>query len=69
MIGLASPLPCPLCAVIPFGAVGRLCDRRGEMTVTLFENVFSAVQLRCDLPPPCFESKSVNILDGPLIVP
>jgi hypothetical protein len=23
-----------------FSAVGRLCDRGGEMTVTLFENVF-----------------------------
>ncbi len=28
-----------------FSAVGRLCDRGGEMTVTLFESVYSMVQL------------------------
>lgn len=52
-----------------FSAVGRLCDRGGEMTVTLFENVFSAVQLPYALLPPCFGAKRVNVLDEPLIVP
>ncbi len=49
-----------------FSAVGRLCDPGGEMTVTVFENVFSAVQLPYDLLPPCFEAKRVNISDEPV---
>ena len=52
-----------------FSAVGRLCDRGGEMTVTLFENVFSAVKIPYELLPPCFDSKRVNISDEPLVVP
>jgi hypothetical protein len=52
-----------------FSAVGRLCDRGGTITVTLFENVFSAVKMPYDLLPPCFEACRVNISDEPLIVP
>lgn len=43
-----------------FSAVGRLCDRGGETTVTLFENVFSAVKMPFELLPPCFEAKRVK---------
>jgi hypothetical protein len=52
-----------------FSAVGRLCDRGGQITVTLFENAFSVVTMPYELLPPCFEAKRVNILDEPLIVP
>jgi hypothetical protein len=52
-----------------FSALGRLCDRGGEITVTLFENVFSAVKIPYDLLPPCFDVERINISDEPLIVP
>ncbi len=52
-----------------FSAVGRMCDRGGPITVTLFENVFSAVQMPFDLLPTCFEVKRIDISDEPLIVP
>ncbi|MGH7240335.1 MAG: hypothetical protein ACREHG_09785, partial [Candidatus Saccharimonadales bacterium] len=52
-----------------FSAVGRLCDRGGKTTVTLFENVYAAVKMPLHLLPTCFEVKRVDISDEPLIVP
>jgi hypothetical protein len=52
-----------------FSAVGRLYDFGGEITVMLFENVFSVVKLPYELLPPCFRAKRVNISNEPLIVP
>jgi hypothetical protein len=52
-----------------FSAVGRLCDREGKLTVTLFENVFSAVKMPYELLPACFNVKRIDISDEPLIVP
>ena len=52
-----------------FSAIGRLCDRGGEIAVTLFENVFSLLAIPYELLPPCFDVERVNISDEPLIVP
>ena len=52
-----------------FSAAGRLCDRGGEMTMTLFENAFSAVPLPYDLLPSCFGAKRVDVSDEPLNLP
>jgi hypothetical protein len=49
-----------------FSAVGRLCNRGGKTTVTLFENVFSTVMMPYELMPPCFDVKRVSISDEPL---
>lgn len=38
-----------------FSAVGRLADRFGRPTVTLFENPFSKVKVPYDQLPPCFQ--------------
>jgi hypothetical protein len=38
-----------------FSALGRLMPRNGEMTVTLFENMFAAVPIPYEALPPCFE--------------
>jgi hypothetical protein len=51
-----------------FSAVGRLCDGGGQLTVTLFENVFSAVKMPYELLPACFGVKRINISDEPLVV-
>ena len=48
-----------------FSAVGRLCDRGGKTTVTLFENVFSKVKVPFDLLPPCFEVRRVAVSTEP----
>lgn len=52
-----------------FSAVGRLCDRGGEITVTLFENIFAELKIPYELLPSCFEVKRVKTLDEPLTVP
>jgi hypothetical protein len=49
-----------------FGAVGRLTDRGGKLTVTLFENVHSKVKVPYDLLPFCFEVKRIEISNEPL---
>ena len=46
-----------------FSAVGRLSDRTGKTTVTLFENVFSKVQVPYDELPPCFELRRIDVSD------
>jgi hypothetical protein len=38
-----------------FSALGRLAPRKGDMTVTLFENMFAAVPIHYEALPPCFE--------------
>jgi|SRR6267154_3049953 len=50
-----------------FSAVGRLCDRGGKTTVTLFENVFSKVRVRFDLLPSCFDVRRVAVSTEPLL--
>jgi hypothetical protein len=52
-----------------FSAVGRLCDRGGKTTVTLFENVFAKLKLPFEQLPPCFEIKRIEISDEPLVIP
>ena len=49
-----------------FSAVGRLCDRGGKTTLTLFENVFSKVKAPFDQFPPCFEVRRVEVSTEPL---
>jgi len=49
-----------------FSAVGRLCDRGGKTTVTLFENVFSKAKVPFDQLPPCFEVRRVEVSTEPL---
>lgn len=49
-----------------FGAVGRLCDRTGTPSVTLFENTFAQVQLPYNELPPCFEVRRVEVNREPL---
>jgi hypothetical protein len=52
-----------------FSAVGRLCDRGGVTTVTLFENVFAKVSLPYEQLPACFEVRRVNLSTEPLVLP
>ena len=52
-----------------FSAVGRLCDRGGKITVTLFDNVFSKVKMPYEQLPPCFDAKRIEISHEPLVVP
>ncbi|MCX6632987.1 MAG: hypothetical protein NTW28_35780 [Candidatus Solibacter sp.] len=54
------------CKNTSFGAVGRLCDRGGIITVTLFENVFSKVKVPYEHLPPCFEVRRVEVSAEPL---
>jgi len=49
-----------------FSAVGRLCDRGGKTSVTLFENVFSKVTVPYEQLPPCFEVCRVEVSTDPL---
>ena len=49
-----------------FSAVGHLCDRGGNTTVTLFENVFSKVAVPYDQLPSCFEVRRVEVSTDPL---
>lgn len=46
-----------------FSAVGRLYDRGGKITVTLFENVFAKVKMPYEQLPPCFQAKRIEISD------
>ena len=49
-----------------FSAVGHICDRGGVATVTLYENIYSKVQLPFDLLPPCFAVKRFEVKNDPL---
>jgi hypothetical protein len=49
-----------------FSAVGRLCDRSGKITVTLFENVFSKLTVSYEQLPACFEVRRVEVSTEPL---
>jgi hypothetical protein len=49
-----------------FSAVGHLCDLRGSITVTLFENVFAKVTVPYDQLPPCFEVRRIEVSTEPL---
>jgi hypothetical protein len=44
-----------------FSAVGRLADRGGRLSVTLFENAFAKIPLPYDQLPRCFDARRVNI--------
>jgi hypothetical protein len=52
-----------------FSAVGRLCDRGGVITVTLFQKVFCKVPVPYEQLPPCFEVRLVEISTEPLTMP
>jgi hypothetical protein len=47
-----------------FSAVGRLYPDRGNLKVTLFENVYAKVKLPFDALPACFDVKRVTISYG-----
>jgi hypothetical protein len=49
-----------------FSAVGRLCDRGGETTVTLFENIFALVKAPIEQLPPCFAVRRAEVSTEPL---
>lgn len=49
-----------------FSAVGRLCDRGGNATVTLFENIFALVKVPYAQLPDCFDVRRVEISSEPL---
>jgi hypothetical protein len=49
-----------------FSAVGRLCDRNGKTTVTLFENIYAQVKLPFQHLPPCFDVRRVEVSTDPL---
>jgi hypothetical protein len=52
-----------------FSAVGRLCDRTGEITVTLFDNVFAKVKVPYEKLPLCFDVERIEVSNEPLVVP
>jgi len=43
-----------------FGAVGHLCDRGGETTITLYENVFAKVKEPYGQLPACFDVRRIS---------
>ena len=45
----------------PFSGVGRLSDRAGKATVTLFENVFCKEKVPYEKLPSCFEVRRVEV--------
>lgn len=47
-------------------ALGRLCDRGGKTTVTLFENIFAKFKLPYEQLPSCFEVKRAKVSTEPL---
>ena len=49
-----------------FSAVGRLAEKSGKVTVTLFENVFAEPKLPYDQLPPCIEVRRVEVSRDPL---
>lgn len=49
-----------------FSAVGRLSDRGGKATATLFDNVFSKVKIPYENLPPCFDFQRVEVSTDPL---
>jgi hypothetical protein len=49
-----------------FSAVGRLSDRNGKTTLTLFENIYAQVPLPFDQLPPCFDVRRAEISNEPL---
>ena len=48
-----------------FSAVGRLCDRDSEITLTLFENVFAKVKIPYDDLPHCIEVRRIDVSPSP----
>lgn len=44
-----------------FSAVGRLSDRGGKTTVTLFENTFARVRIPYNRLPPCFDVRRPEV--------
>jgi hypothetical protein len=49
-----------------FSAVGRLSDRGGKTTLTLFENIFAHVKIPYEQLPPCFEVRRAEVSVDPL---
>jgi len=49
-----------------FSAVGHSCDRGGQTTVTLFENIFSTVKIPYEELARCFEVKRVKLSSEPV---
>lgn len=49
-----------------FSAIGRLCDRKGKTTVTLFENIYAQVKLPFEHLPPCFDVRRAEVSTEPL---
>jgi hypothetical protein len=49
-----------------FGAVGRLADRGGAPTVTLFENVYAKLPVPYESLPSCFDVRRVEVSREPL---
>jgi len=49
-----------------FSAVGRLCDRGGITTVTLFENVFAQMKVPYAQLPACFDVRRFEVSTEPL---
>jgi len=49
-----------------FSAVGRLSDRGGKTTATLFENVFAKVRIPYDRLPACFDVRRADVSTEPL---
>ena len=52
-----------------FSAVGHLCDRGGNATVMLFENVFARIKIAFDRLPSCFEVQRVEVSTQPIELP
>lgn len=48
-----------------FSAVGRLCDRGGNATVTLFENIFALIKVPYDQLPGYFDVRRIEISGEP----
>jgi hypothetical protein len=57
------------CKNTSFSAVGHLCDRDGEATVVLYENVFAKVKAPYGQLPACFDVRRIDVSTDPLIVP
>jgi hypothetical protein len=49
-----------------FSAVGRLCDRGGKTTVTLFENIFAKVKVPYERLPSFFDVRRAEVSTAPL---
>jgi hypothetical protein len=52
-----------------FSAIGHLCDRGGNTTVTLYENVFAKVKVPYTHLPSCFTVRRIDVSTDPMIMP